>query len=419
MLLRLPEFRDARIVRTRNPGVLNRCDVVVDVGGVYDHARRRYDHHQRGFDERCVEKDADDHHEREYGNNDSRVKLSSAGLIYRHYGRRIVRDEYDSWHVSHVPCPSRPPLRVVVENERRESGRLVSDEARYSKERERDVDDAFVAMYEGFVKAVDAVDNGIDMFRPEQADRDEGSIRLVPTYRQTTSLSCRVARMNGGWNEPYSGELQYERFLAALKMVGHEFDDMLRRDVLKLWLPGKRAVAEAMAARKRKGDNVDPVLELSVPCPWRDHVHALEDPPGSTLYVVYPVDFETSSHGQQTSSTSVQAAKGCRWRVQAVNVAPGSFVSRKPLPEAWRGLAGDNLSRASGVPGCVFAHASGFIGGNETREGAMQMARLSLLDRFDVLGSTPAVALRPVSLTATSPQPLQPPVRRRTYASVV
>jgi uncharacterized UPF0160 family protein len=32
----------------------------------------------------------------------------------------------------------------------------------------------------------------------------------------------------------------------------------------------------------------------------------------------------------------------------------------------------------SGVPGCVFVHASGFIGGNATYEGALEMARLSL-----------------------------------------
>lgn len=30
------------------------------------------------------------------------------------------------------------------------------------------------------------------------------------------------------------------------------------------------------------------------------------------------------------------------------------------------------------MPGCVFVHASGFIGGNDTYEGALQMARLSL-----------------------------------------
>lgn len=32
------------------------------------------------------------------------------------------------------------------------------------------------------------------------------------------------------------------------------------------------------------------------------------------------------------------------------------------------------LSAACGIPGCVFIHAAGFIGGNNTYEGALAMA---------------------------------------------
>ncbi len=35
------------IFRTRDQKILDTCDVVVDVGGVYDPERHRYDHHQR------------------------------------------------------------------------------------------------------------------------------------------------------------------------------------------------------------------------------------------------------------------------------------------------------------------------------------------------------------------------------------
>jgi uncharacterized UPF0160 family protein len=67
------------------------------------------------------------------------------------------------------------------------------------------------------------------------------------------------------------------------------------------------------------------------------------------------------------------------WRVQAVSVAPGSFESRKPLPRAWRGLRDDLLSSEAGILGCVFVHISGFIGGNKTHEGALEMARKGLV----------------------------------------
>jgi len=42
ILRTLPEFSDSEIVRTRDPKVLETCDVVVDVGGVFDHEKKRY-----------------------------------------------------------------------------------------------------------------------------------------------------------------------------------------------------------------------------------------------------------------------------------------------------------------------------------------------------------------------------------------
>lgn len=44
-------------------------DAVLDVGGVYDPSRDRYDHHQKGFEE-------------VFGHG-FKTKLSSAGLVYK------------------------------------------------------------------------------------------------------------------------------------------------------------------------------------------------------------------------------------------------------------------------------------------------------------------------------------------------
>lgn len=46
MLRRLERFADAEIIRTRDAQLLETADVVVDVGGKYDPAAHRYDHHQ-------------------------------------------------------------------------------------------------------------------------------------------------------------------------------------------------------------------------------------------------------------------------------------------------------------------------------------------------------------------------------------
>jgi uncharacterized UPF0160 family protein len=55
--------------RTRDPKILDTCDIVVDVGAVYDESKQRFDHHQRGFQEVLG-----------HGFN---TKLSSAGLVYK------------------------------------------------------------------------------------------------------------------------------------------------------------------------------------------------------------------------------------------------------------------------------------------------------------------------------------------------
>lgn len=66
------------------------------------------------------------------------------------------------------------------------------------------------------------------------------------------------------------------------------------------------------------------------------------------------------------------------WRLQAVSLSPGVFENRKSLPGPWRGLRDEELSQTAGIPGCIFVHASGFIGGNKTLEGALEMARQAL-----------------------------------------
>ena len=69
LLRLLPTYANADVVRSRDPKVLDECTIVVDVGGVYDNDKLRYDHHQRGFDEN-------------FGMGFV-TKLSSAGLVYK------------------------------------------------------------------------------------------------------------------------------------------------------------------------------------------------------------------------------------------------------------------------------------------------------------------------------------------------
>uniref|UniRef100_A0A8C8AHB5 Uncharacterized protein n=1 Tax=Otus sunia TaxID=257818 RepID=A0A8C8AHB5_9STRI len=126
------------------------------------------------------------------------------------------------------------------------------------------------------------------------------------------------------------------------------------------------APAACPACPRAQVDASGAVLELPQGgCPWKEHVLALERAlalPRPLQLVLFP-----DRSGQ--------------WRVQSVPTGPHTFQSRLPLPEPWRGVRDEALSQLTGIPGCVFVHASGFIGGNRTREGALEMARRTLAQR--------------------------------------
>jgi len=67
-------YPGSEIVRTRNQAIIDQADFAVDVGGVWDPASGRFDHHQKGFD----------------GARQSGVVYASAGLVWREYGARCV-----------------------------------------------------------------------------------------------------------------------------------------------------------------------------------------------------------------------------------------------------------------------------------------------------------------------------------------
>lgn len=51
LLSKHPDFNKHQILRTRDLSLLDQCDIVVDVGAVFDASKKRFDHHQRTFNE--------------------------------------------------------------------------------------------------------------------------------------------------------------------------------------------------------------------------------------------------------------------------------------------------------------------------------------------------------------------------------
>lgn len=54
------------------------------------------------------------------------------------------------------------------------------------------------------------------------------------------------------------------------------------------------------------------------------------------------------------------------------------FIYRVFLHKDWCGIRDEELSKVSGIENAIFCHATGFIGGNKTKEGCLQMALKSL-----------------------------------------
>ena len=140
MLRVLPQFAEAPIIRTRDAAAIAACTIAVDVGGVYDAATLRFDHHQRTFETRFDGRDV--------------TRLSSAGLVYVHYGREVVAT---------IAAAAGSPLPTDT------------------------LEMVYQKIYVDFIEGVDAIDNGVS--RAEGPD----------AYNVRTDLGSRVGCVLESW----------------------------------------------------------------------------------------------------------------------------------------------------------------------------------------------------------------------------
>lgn len=322
LLRLLPTYRHATLIRTRDAEMLKTCDVVVDVGGVHEHGIFRYDHHQREFDVVFP---------------GSQTKLSSAGLIWMHHGKDIISTV------------------IGLESEDADCKLL------YQK------------LYDDFIEAFDANDNGISAYNPKALEKagiekrfsDKGFTiaSVVNRYNYAPTMITSNGEAANGTKQQSQDE-EDSRFLRASGFVGEQFTLELN-DRFTNWLPARGLVEKAFDQRQQY-DSKGRILVIPQTAdggaPWADHLYNLEKESAITGQVLYVLFAE---NGQPDS----------KWRIRAVSVNSESFESRKGLPESWRGLRDRQLSDLSGIPGCIFVHASGFIGGNLNFEGTLAMAK--------------------------------------------
>ena len=208
------------------------------------------------------------------------------------------------------------------------------------------IETIFKKCYKEFIEAVDANDNGILPY-------DE-----KPKFNYTAlSLPKQVSMLNPRWNEVVEDKEIDARFEKASLLMGQAFENTVQH-LYNDWCPARNLVFKACLQAKLENR----ILELEQYIPWKDHIFDFEEEnncKGRFIYVLYPDDMGF-------------------WRIHAVPEYPGSFNTRMSLPEDWRGLRDLELSTASNIPNSIFVHANGFIGGNKTYEGALNMAQRSL-----------------------------------------
>ncbi len=239
---------------------------------VYDIGGGQYDHHQRGGN----------------GARENGVPYSSAGLIWRDFGHKLVS------------C-----------------------------------DQAWAFVDQELIQGIDAVDNGV--------------LPDIDYPAKPASISDLISGFNPDWDSKVKPD---DAFLEAVAFA----QGILARAI---------ASAESKARAKALVDTAieaseERIIVLPQFAPWQEYVLTSEDPKAAeALYVVFP-----SNRGG--------------YNVQAIPDAIGSFGNRKPLPESWRGVPANDLQAVSGVADANFCHKGGFIGGADSLNGALAMARKAI-----------------------------------------
>lgn len=300
-LRQLPAYVNARILRSRDPEEWKMADILVDVGDAYSPEELRFDHHMKGFNVTFSEKHRD-------------VVMSSAGLIYMHFGRDILKQLFP---------------------------RLDNSDT--------ELEFLYNYAYENYVRTVDAIDNGIP------SHYNEDGTEPICRWNDPTTMAGRVNR-----TYEIAGE---DGFGSAYKMAGQDFLEWIQSIVI-VYLPSRKELIKAVENARFLHPS-GRIIEFLGSGPYNNIIHSVEQelsltengPSGNNiLFCIHP-----DGHGK-------------RYRIRTVSTQKGSFAFRLGLPEEWRGLRDEALQQMSGFNGMSFVHKSGFLGGTLDRETALAVA---------------------------------------------
>ena len=264
-------YPESKVIRTRDPEVIATGDIVLDVGGMYDPKIYRFDHHQ----------------ENGAGKRDNGIDLSAIGLIWREYGLEF--------------CDGNEEVAKKIE--------------------------------EGFVAALDADDNGQNLYSLTDYDVSPMTLpEVISLYRPTTH--------------------EDEDFDAAFNRACEWAGFILQR------IKKKRLNSWTDKQEFRKKLESSPDKRYLILDKFIVGGDVYDDYP-ELLYTVFP-----SVNGD--------------WTIRAVSKGKETFTNRKDLPSAWSGLEKSALAGVTGVEDAVFCHRGLWICGAESKEGALRLLELAM-----------------------------------------
>jgi uncharacterized UPF0160 family protein len=227
-------------------------------------------------------------------------------------------------------------------------------------------------LYTDLIEAFDANDNGISQFAASEIAKAGIKKKFEDRGFSIASVVGRYnhAPLPTSFSDTAPQAEEDARFARASEFTGEQFVIELT-NAHKSWLPARALVTQAYNERLHL-DVKGRIMMLPYRkegIPWSDHLYGLEkasapqpDVQAQVLYVLFP------ENGDEDT----------KWRIRAVSKEGSGFENRKDLPDAWKGVRDEKLVEVSGIPGCIFVHASGFIGGNKTFQGALAMAQFAV-----------------------------------------
>ena len=278
-------FPTAHLIRTRNKSTLEALEpgaITFDVGGRNDPERRIFDHHQPGRELRPG----------------SEVPYSSFGLVWKYYGAEYLRRIH--------------PLDPA--------GMIDAVHAR---------------MDAGFVRNIDALDNGVLEEGDDGLLHADAFAALINDHRPSFDAATANEQMLGFRRATDMARTVIKNRIGAIR-------DRIR---------GEDIIADAIENR------TDPRwIEMPYSLPYDQMIHAKGA--DDILYAIYPT--------------------GDEWRMTVVRKTLRAYPARKPLPETWAGLRDADLEAETGVKGATFCHLARFTCAAKTCDAIMKMLDIAL-----------------------------------------